>query len=1205
MDFNSINLNEIFSGSKQLIENLLLIEKHFATIREDLKQTAKEQEQLFKNISSKKSFTGSDQKEMERYIQKVADLINMNRKAEAEEKLANELRLKREAEQIKELAKREAQLKKINDETHKLFVQNQQLSALEIENLKALKDSAKQEEAIKKSMLKTQSEELKAKIKAEAAQKALNDGLRVETNTVENLQIKIKSLNALRLKTNIESEEYNKIIKEQANLQRKLNAENERVGREQGKVGQYSKAVMGGIGTVAAGFGIGLGIDGVIQMGKAITETTAMFEKYQAVLTNIVGKDLARTYLADIATFAAKTPFQISEVTDSFVKLSNRIDGFKFDPEVFTKLGDVAAALGKPFEQLNEAILDINNSERWKEIGIKAETAGDKVKLTFKGQTQEVKRTEEAVIGAIAKFGEMAGVAGTMGAISNTLTGKLSNMADSFDILANSIGSRFSPVIGNIIGSISEATLALSDFVKVDASEKVESEKIKLETLTRIVGTVNESLDVRKNALTELQNLFPGYFKNIDLEKTGVKGLTDEYEKLNKELVYKADFLRGQEQSKSLQADLKSAEDEYNRFIRIETLNQQFIEAKSAGLTEKADYIKKDLFELVKVFDNVLISKELTGTGLMTDQIKKSVESAKKELERLQGVAGKELEIAAPEKIMPKKDEVESEETRKKREAALERQRQKEEEYAKKLIEYNALISEGKKKTLEYDLAQNKEAWQKDLIEFEKYKFDLTKIDEVYRAKEENIRIEYYEREQLDALENAKLLAEINELNKAELLKIDLEYSQKKLETITDKESKEYKKQYAEVLKITRAYYTEVQNELDKSVFWKTASLRRETDEDIEHAERTIKNKKELENKKLEIRIKAAEEEKAILLKELQTVSEIDKEKRKSIMDTVEGIMLYLDEMKQKIGGGEEETLAQKIANALNITDKQYEDSISKLESFATQVVGVFAEMAQGEVDAANYAYEEQKKITAEKQAAYNKQVELYKAGANSNITAAKKELDEQKKIQKQKQDEAQKAQAEKERIQKLELIADSIKQASNIYTAVTNIYTKWSPVPGGIFAALGEIGILLGSLVGMYSNIKKLFEAPKFAKGVIDLQGEGTETSDSIPAYLSKGESVMTANETKKSKKILTGIRNGLITDQNYNEILQTKIDYEPKQSVINLSTENLEKLQKENNDLHKENIQFNQKKFVISQTGNNLIEIYMNGFTRKFTKP
>ena len=50
----------------------------------------------------------------------------------------------------------------------------------------------------------------------------------------------------------------------------------------------------------------------------------------------------------------------------------------------------------------------------------------------------------------------------------------------------------------------------------------------------------------------------------------------------------------------------------------------------------------------------------------------------------------------------------------------------------------------------------------------------------------------------------------------------------------------------------------------------------------------------------------------------------------------------------------------------------------------------------------------------------------------------------------------------------------------------------------------------------------------PGFKDGVIDLKGPGSETSDSIPTRLSRGESVMTAEETKRYKPVLQAIRDG-----------------------------------------------------------------------------
>jgi hypothetical protein len=56
-----------------------------------------------------------------------------------------------------------------------------------------------------------------------------------------------------------------------------------------------------------------------------------------------------------------------------------------------------------------------------------------------------------------------------------------------------------------------------------------------------------------------------------------------------------------------------------------------------------------------------------------------------------------------------------------------------------------------------------------------------------------------------------------------------------------------------------------------------------------------------------------------------------------------------------------------------------------------------------------------------------------------------------------------------------------------------------------------------------------------KFAKGVIGLDGDGTETSDSIPARLSKGESVITAKATKQFHRELAWMEQQVGNIPNY----------------------------------------------------------------------
>lgn len=97
-----------------------------------------------------------------------------------------------------------------------------------------------------------------------------------------------------------------------------------------------------------------------------------------------------------------------------------------------------------------------------------------------------------------------------------------------------------------------------------------------------------------------------------------------------------------------------------------------------------------------------------------------------------------------------------------------------------------------------------------------------------------------------------------------------------------------------------------------------------------------------------------------------------------------------------------------------------------------------------------------------------------------------------------------------------------------NGLTAVVNAY---STDPTGILAGI-TAAIVAAQIAAIAAT-----PVPQYAKGVIALQGAGTETSDSIHAKLSRGESVMTAAETKQYKDELWAIRRG-----NFEDLIMTK---------------------------------------------------------------
>ena len=182
-------------------------------------------------------------------------------------------------------------------------------------------------------------------------------------------------------------------------------------------------------------------------LGKQILDTTAKFEKFGIILRNSLGTEAGNQALAMISEFAIKTPFQLDEITDSFIKMANQ--GFKPTQEEMTKLGDIASSTGKSFNQLAEAILDAqtNQFERLREFGITASQTQDKVTFTFREQQTTVDKTSSSIRNYLLSLGDLKGIQGANALIADSLTGKISNLSDSFDKMFNEIGSANSGVL--------------------------------------------------------------------------------------------------------------------------------------------------------------------------------------------------------------------------------------------------------------------------------------------------------------------------------------------------------------------------------------------------------------------------------------------------------------------------------------------------------------------------------------------------------------------------------------------------------------------------------------------------------------------------------------------------------------------------------------------------------------------------------------
>ena len=257
------------------------------------------------------------------------------------------------------------------------------------------------------------------------------------------------------------------------------------VGKAKEDVGGLQK-MLGGLGALAVG---GIGIAGVEKLGSGILEAGKQYENLQAALSTSVGEAGAQKAYAQIENFARRTPYDLNQVAEAFIKLKNL--GLDPSEAALTSYGNTAGAMGKPLMQMIEAVADASTGEfeRLKEFGIKAKQQGDKVSFTFRGVTTTIGKDSKSIQDYLLKLGNTS-FAGGMAKQAGTIGGMTSTLSDNFQALGRAIWT----------GGVG-----------------VEAKKF-----------VIWATEMTDKLLPEIQKRIPGIVKQMtDLAKTGLKLVND------------------------------------------------------------------------------------------------------------------------------------------------------------------------------------------------------------------------------------------------------------------------------------------------------------------------------------------------------------------------------------------------------------------------------------------------------------------------------------------------------------------------------------------------------------------------------------------------------------------------------------------------------------------------------------------------------
>lgn len=250
-----------------------------------------------------------------------------------------------------------------------------------------------------------------------------------------------------------------------------------------------------------------------------------------------------------------------------------------------------------------------------------------------------------------------------------------------------------------------------------------------------------------------------------------------------------------------------------------------------------------------------------------------------------------------------------------------------------------------------------------------------------------------------------------------------------------------------------------------------------------------------------------------------QLTEKYNKDVEQEVQKSQDKIVDILQRANDLIERNEGDTFNRRIARTKQMFEKMardIKDAMSKTQDF--EVLGELTK-ALGEVEVAgkkatdSIELERASEIIGGVANVYSEIAKLQSTAYDNEEIALKRQL-EQKLISEQEYERkaAELAKKRFEHEKKAATVSAIIDGALGVVKAIGK--GRWWEVA----AITAATGIQIATIQSQ--------QFPGFKEGVIDLQGPGTATSDSIPARLSRGESVMTAEETTKYKPVLQAIR-------------------------------------------------------------------------------
>ncbi|MDK7375960.1 hypothetical protein QP519_10480 [Weeksella virosa] len=371
------------------------------------------------------------------------------------------------------------------------------------------------------------------------------------------------------------------------------------------------------------------------------------------------------------------------------------------------------------------------------------------------------------------------------------------------------------------------------------------------------------------------------------------------------------------------------------------------------------------------------------------------------------------------------------------------------------------------------------------------------------------------------------VLEEIKELENLAVSRID---------HYTEKEQAEFDKKYLDKLRENENELEKIRNQADENDN-KNLSKNKKLKLAEEKANKEVEIAKRAELTKLFIIKTSIENQLAVLKAGYDDLADEEKESRQKQIDALNSqLSTTQNSIKKGFDGLEENPSNEKCK--WSEKDEKILNTFREINAYVNEVTGsvtTFTEVLQNALDLEISIRERRVE-----------RIQKIAERGNAEIL----QLEEQR---------LQKAQAQQEKYARQQIAINSAQQISASLVAVAEAAKR-----GGGFLSIAAVLATISALATGYAMAKSLSQDSTgslgFKDGVVNLYGPGTETSDSIPARLSKGESVITAKGTRigDNAKILEMMNNNVAFSlPNIKDVGVTSTVMHNKKEVLDIKNE------------------------------------------------